>query len=77
MSQDRSQKNEGQILALSSVMNVVASMGGIAGSQTLILVIRGLALGQASKNNRLWLVSLLNGIAGLFSLLGLATLFLL
>ena len=27
-------------------MPIVASMGGIAGSQTLIIVIRGLALGQ-------------------------------
>lgn len=50
------------------LMNVVASMGGIAGSQTLTLVIRGIALGQVSKSNRRWLVNkeiivgLLNGI---------------
>jgi len=43
-------------------------MGGIAGSQTITLVIRGLALGQVSKSNRRWIlnkeivVSLLNGI---------------
>lgn len=29
-------------------MPVVASMGGIAGSQTLTLIVRGLALGQIS-----------------------------
>lgn len=32
-------------------MPVVASMGGIAGSQTLTLIIRGLALGQISTAN--------------------------
>ena len=32
-------------------MPIVASMGGIAGSQTLTLIIRGIALGQISKGN--------------------------
>ena len=32
-------------------MPVVASMGGIAGSQTLALLIRGLALGQVNETN--------------------------
>ena len=50
-------------------MPIVASMGGIAGSQTLIIVIRGLALGQIGVSNARWLmykelaVSALNGIA--------------
>src|SRR5690606_9516211 len=35
-----------QIVVLAVLMPVVASMGGIAGSQTLTLAIRGLALGQ-------------------------------
>ncbi|WP_432698270.1 magnesium transporter [Marinobacterium sp. YM272] len=35
-----------QVVALAVLMPVVASMGGIAGSQTLTLIIRGLALGQ-------------------------------
>jgi magnesium transporter len=35
-----------QMVALAVLMPVVASMGGIAGSQTLTLVIRGVALGQ-------------------------------
>ena len=40
-----------QIVALAVLMPVVASMGGIAGSQTLTLVIRGLALGQVDTGN--------------------------
>ena len=34
------------MVALAVLMPIVASMGGIAGSQTLTLIIRGLALGQ-------------------------------
>ncbi len=58
-----------KIVALAVLMPVVASMGGIAGSQTLTLTIRGLALGQVSKANLRWLgnkevmVGLLNGVA--------------
>jgi magnesium transporter len=57
-----------QIVALAVLMPIVASMGGIAGSQTLTLVIRGMALGQlSSKNYRVLLikevsVSLINGL---------------
>jgi len=40
-----------QIVALAVLMPIVASMGGIAGSQTLTLVIRGLALHQISASN--------------------------
>ena len=40
-----------QIVALAVLMPIVASMGGIAGSQTLTLVIRGLALGQVEGGN--------------------------
>jgi len=40
-----------QVVALAVLMPVVASMGGIAGSQTLTLIIRGLALGQVSRSN--------------------------
>ena len=49
-------------------MPVVASMGGVAGSQTLTIVIRGLALGQiGSANARLLLyremaIGVLNGM---------------
>ena len=41
-----------EVVALAVLMPVVASMGGIAGSQTLTLIIRGLALGQVSSGNR-------------------------
>jgi magnesium transporter len=57
-----------QLVALAVLMPIVASMGGIAGSQTLTLVIRGLALGQVQKGNiRILLnrelgISILNGI---------------
>ena len=40
-----------QLVALAVLMPIVASMGGIAGSQTLTISIRGLALGQLSKAN--------------------------
>lgn len=39
------------VVALAVLMPVVASMGGIAGSQTLTLIIRGLALKQVSPAN--------------------------
>ena len=57
-----------QIVALAVLMPIVASMGGIAGSQTLTLVIRGLALQQVSAANTLRLlikevsVGLANGV---------------
>ncbi len=38
-------------IALAVLMSIVPSMGGIAGSQTLTLVIRGIALGQVVKSN--------------------------
>jgi len=57
-----------RVVTLAVLMSVVPSMGGIAGSQTLTLVIRGQALNQISKNNLRDLLSrevaigLLNGI---------------
>ena len=38
-------------VALAVLMPIVASMGGIAGSQTLTIAIRGIALGQISRKN--------------------------
>jgi magnesium transporter len=46
-----------QVVALAVLMPIVASMGGIAGSQTLTLVIRGMAVGQISRNNLTWLLN--------------------
>ena len=40
-----------QLVALAVLMPVVAGMGGIAGSQTLTIAIRGIALGQIAKTN--------------------------
>lgn len=57
-----------KLIVLAVLVPVVASMGGIAGSQTLTLVIRGLALGQIGKSNsklvmaRELAIGLLNGI---------------
>ena len=38
-----------QVVALAVLMPIVASMGGIAGSQTLTLMIRGMAVGQITN----------------------------
>lgn len=40
-----------EVVALAVLMPIVASMGGITGSQTLTLTIRGLATGQLGKGN--------------------------
>ena len=40
-----------KIIVLAILIPVVASMGGIAGSQTLTLVIRGIATGQVGRSN--------------------------
>jgi len=46
-----------KVVALAVLMPIVASMGGIAGTQTLTLAVRGLALGQLSVKNAPWLVA--------------------
>ena len=57
-----------EVVALAVLMPIVASMGGITGSQTLTLSIRGLATGQLNKGNFKVLrskelaVSLINGV---------------
>jgi len=45
-----------QIVALAVLSPVVASMGGIAGSQTLTLMIRGMATGHITRANLSWMV---------------------
>ncbi len=54
-----------KVVALAVLMPIVASMGGIAGSQTLTLAIRGLALGQISSANTRWLAIKEISIAGI------------
>jgi magnesium transporter len=57
-----------QIVATAVLFPVVMSMGGIAGTQTLTLMIRGMATGQVSAGNAAWMmrkelaVGLLNGL---------------
>ena len=46
-----------ELVALAVLMPVVASMGGIAGSQVLTVVIRGIALGQVERSNSASLMS--------------------
>ncbi len=67
-----------QFVALAILMPIVASMGGIAGTQTLTLVIRGIALGQISASNarrlftkELW-VGVWNGLIWAIVLAGIA-----
>jgi magnesium transporter len=58
-----------KVVALAVLMPIVASMGGIAGSQTLTLVIRGMAVGQISGANVGWLLNrefLSGALNGLF-----------
>ena len=56
-----------QVVYLAVLMPIVANMGGVAGTQTLTLVIRSLALGHISPSNSRWLltrelgVGILNG----------------
>jgi magnesium transporter len=57
-----------QLATLAVLMTIVPSMGGIAGNQTLALVIRGMAVGHIGESNTRWLigremaVGLLNGM---------------
>ncbi|WP_410174770.1 magnesium transporter [Microbulbifer thermotolerans] len=58
-----------KVVALAVLMPIVASMGGVAGSQTLTVVIRGMALGQIGRSNLNWLLSRELGAAALNALL--------
>jgi magnesium transporter len=58
-----------KIVLLAVLMPVVPSMGGVAGSQSLVIITRAMALGQIDRNNarrilrKEFLVGMLNGIA--------------
>jgi magnesium transporter len=58
-----------QVVALAVLMPIVASMGGIAGSQSLTLMIRGMAMGQVSVGNSLSLMKNELGIGALNGLM--------
>jgi magnesium transporter len=57
-----------KVVALAVLMPIVASMGGIAGTQTLTILVRGIAMGQIGRNNQAWLINrelligLMNGL---------------
>jgi magnesium transporter len=57
-----------QVVALAVLMPIVASMGGVAGTQTLTMIVRGIALGQVAGGNvsrllsKELLVAALNGM---------------
>lgn len=57
-----------QLAAVAVLMTIVPSMGGVAGNQTVALVIRGLALGHIGESNKRELllkeaaIGLLNGV---------------
>ena len=67
-----------KIVYLAVLMPIVASMGGVAATQTLTIVLRGLTLEQINTSNIRWLfkrelaVSILNGLV-LSMLVGLVT----
>ena len=69
-----------QVVYLAILMPIVASMGGVAATQTLTIVLRGLTLEQINSSNLQWLfkrelaVSILNGFV-LSILVGLVTFF--
>ena len=69
-----------QIVYLAVLMPIVASMGGVAATQTLTIVLRGLTLEQINSSNIRWLfkrelaVSILNGLV-LSVLVGFITYF--
>lgn len=69
-----------QIVFVAVLMPIVASMGGVAATQTLTIVLRGLTLEQINSSNLTWLfkrelaVAILNGFV-LAILIGLSTFF--
>jgi magnesium transporter len=58
-----------KVVYLAVLMPIIANMGGVAGTQTLTLVIRSLALGHISPSNTRWLLIRELGVAGLNGLL--------
>ena len=43
-----------KVVALAVLMPIVASMGGIAGTQSLTILIRAMAMGQINDRNQFW-----------------------
>lgn len=70
-----------RVVALAILMPIVASMGGVAGSQTLTLVIRTMAQGDLIDSNKRWLINrelavgLINGTLWALIVAAVASLF--
>ena len=58
-----------QLIALAILMPIVANMGGVAGNQTLTLMIRNMAAGHLTNSNRSWLIGRELGVAAINGLL--------
>jgi magnesium transporter len=58
-----------RVAALAALMPIVASMGGVAGTQTVTLIIRGLALGQVQWRDARWLLFREIGVGGIIGIL--------
>jgi magnesium transporter len=58
-----------KVAVLAALLPIVASMGGIAGTQTVTLLIRGLALGQVQWSNARWLLFKEIAVGGLNGLI--------
>lgn len=54
-----------KVVALAVLMPIVASMGGIAGTQTLTVLIRGMAMGHVNHRNQMWLVGREAGVSAI------------
>jgi len=54
-----------KVAALAALMPIVASMGGISGTQTVTLIIRGIALGQVEWHDTRWLLLREIGVSAL------------
>ncbi|HKL12787.1 MAG TPA: magnesium transporter [Halanaerobiales bacterium] len=63
-----------QVVALAAAMPIVAGMGGNAGTQTLSIVIRGIALGELKSNNK-WKLAVKESSIGIIhgAAIGIAT----
>lgn len=58
-----------KVALLAVLMPIVASMGGVAGTQTVTLIVRGLALGQIQWANARWLLFKEIAVGGLNGLI--------
>ena len=50
-------------------MPIIANMGGVAGTQTLTLIVRGIALGHINASNSRWLLLRELGVASINGLI--------